>query len=360
MPQHNPLGILDFDHVQFTVKHAKDIIRSFEIMGFTHSATCEHPTCRSDLFTQNRVNIVITENAPLDSFEGKYLRDHGDGVCTIAFLVKDAEHSLHEAVHRGAIMLDPVEEKHVNGARYRTSAIRGFGNIKNIFVERPHDDGPVFLPSFKHNLKAVARNPIKHGIEKIDHLTNNVPEGEMEIWVEFYKRIFGFEVVRDFDIKGIETGLFSKVVASHDRNVIIPINEPQKVTGKKGQIEEFLEMNKGHGVQHIAFRVMDLLETIATLKNRELVFLDPPPDAYYDSIPTRVPNVKQPLDEIKRLHILVDGDEDGYLLQLFTKYMVGPLFYEFIQREKHDGFGEGNFQALFDSIEQDQKRRGVL
>ncbi|MCX7834644.1 MAG: 4-hydroxyphenylpyruvate dioxygenase [bacterium] len=360
MGVHNPLGVLDIDHIHFTVKDSKAIRDSFFTMGFAHSARCELSTHTNDLFTQGKVKLVVTENAPTHTFEGQYLHDHGDGVCTIAFLVKDAEHALHEAVHRGAVMLEPVSEKHINGARYRTSAIRGFGSVKNLFVERPLDGGPVFLPNYVHFQKPVPPQPIKHGIERIDHLTNNVPEGEMEIWVEFYKRIFGFEVVRDFDIKGIETGLYSKVVASPDKNVIIPINEPQKMTNKKGQIEEFLEMHKGHGVQHIAFRVGNILETIATLKDRGIVFLDPPPETYYEAIPKRVPNVKQPLDEIQRLHILVDGDEEGYLLQLFTKYMVGPLFYEFIQREKHDGFGEGNFQALFDSIEQDQRRRGVL
>lgn len=356
----NPLGVLGIDHVHFTVKDAKEIKESFFIMGFAHSATCELPTHQNDLFTQGKVKLIVTENAPETTFEGQYLREHGDGVCTIAFLVQDAEHALHEAVRRGAKMMEPVTKTPINGATYRTCAIRGFGSVKNLFVERPQDGGPVFLPNYTHFPKASPPQPIKHGIVQIDHLTNNVPEGEMEVWVDFYKRIFGFEVVRDFDIKGIETGLLSKVVASYDKSVIIPINEPQKMTNKKGQIEEFLEMHKGHGVQHLAFRVINILETISTLKERGIVFLDPPPETYYELLPTRVPNIKQPLDEIKRLHILVDGDEEGYLLQLFTKYMVGPLFYEFIQREKHDGFGEGNFQALFDSIEQDQRRRGVL
>ncbi|MDK9698625.1 MAG: 4-hydroxyphenylpyruvate dioxygenase [bacterium] len=356
----NPLGIIDFDHIQFTVQDATAIDASYDAMGFTRTEVKVARGYSSHLFKQGAIRVIVSVNAPLDSFPGKYREEHGDGVCTIGFRVHSAEHALQEAVHRGAKMAEPVSERNVNGALYRTASIQGFGAVRNLFVERPDDGGPVFLPGYTHLHHPMAKQPLKFGLERIDHMTNNVPEGEMDVWVEFYKRIYGFEVVRDFDIKGLETGLLSKVVASHDRKVIIPINEPQKMSGKKGQIEEFLDMNHGHGVQHVAFRTANLMYVIQTLRERGLVFLDAPPDTYYDTIPNRVPGVRQPLDELKALGILVDGDPDGYLLQLFTKYMVGPLFYEFIQREKHDGFGEGNFQALFDSIEADQRRRGVL
>ncbi len=359
MSEQNPLGIIEFDHIQFTIKSADTIDASYDAMGFTRIAQSDDKASNSHVYAQGSIRVIVSENPPANTFPGEYLQSHGDGVCMMAFRVKDAERALQEAVRRGAKMLDPVIERHVNGATFRTASIKGFGSVKNVFVERPKDSS-VFLPGFEAIPDAKAKQPLKFGLERIDHMTNNVPLGEMEVWVDFYKRIYGFEVVRDFNIKGLETGLYSKVVASHDRKVIIPINEPQKMSGKKGQIEEFLEMNRGHGVQHVAFHTGNIIELIKSLKDRGIVFLDAPLAAYYDMIPLRVHNVKQPLDVVQKLGILVDGDEDGYLLQIFSKYMVGPLFYEFIQREKHDGFGEGNFQALFDSIETDQRRRGVI
>ncbi len=356
----NPLGIIDFDYIHFTVQDSTAIDASYDKMGFSRIASGTKDGAKSHVFGQGAIRIIISSDPPEHTFPGDFLRKHGDGVCTMAFRVENAHRALQEAVHRGAKMVEPLTERSVNGAIYRSAAIKGFGSVKNVFLERP-PDCPAFLPDFDNVVAPAAKQSLKHGLDRIDHLTNNVPTGEMDVWVEFYKRIFGFQVVRQFDIKGIETGLFSKVVASHDRKVIIPINEPQKMSfGKKGQIEEFLEMNRGHGVQHIAFQTRNLIDLIENLQSREIQFLDPPKRTYYEFIPKRVQGVKQPMNKLQELGILVDGDDDGYLLQLFSKYMVGPLFYEFIQREKHDGFGEGNFQALFDSIEADQRKRGII
>ncbi|MCB0351020.1 MAG: 4-hydroxyphenylpyruvate dioxygenase, partial [Bdellovibrionales bacterium] len=194
------------------------------------------------------------------------------------------------------------------------------------------------------------------GLTVIDHLTNNVPKGEMQQWCDFYQKIFNFREVRYFDIKGKATGLYSKVMRSPCDKIIIPINEP---AGQKSQIQEYLDEYKGSGIQHIALLTNDIIKTVRELRGSGIEFLTVP-DTYYEAVPTRMPNVTEDLDQLQELKILVDGDEEGYLLQIFSQTVIGPIFYEIIQRKNHSGFGEGNFQALFDSIEEDQRRRGYL
>jgi 4-hydroxyphenylpyruvate dioxygenase len=191
----------------------------------------------------------------------------------------------------------------------------------------------------------------------IDHLTTNVPAGEMQKWCDFYKQIFNFHEVRKFDIKGQQTGLVSKVMRSPCQKITIPINEP---TESKSQIQEYLDEYRGSGIQHLALLTGDIVASVGQLREMGIQFLDSPPQSYYDAIPGRVPNVKEDLGTVKDLSVLVDGDETGYLLQIFTKNLIGPIFFEIIQRRGHSGFGEGNFQALFDAIERDQKARGYL
>jgi 4-hydroxyphenylpyruvate dioxygenase len=209
------------------------------------------------------------------------------------------------------------------------------------------------IPLF--NLSSREKIP-GQGLEVIDHLTNNVPKGEMQQWCDFYEKIFNFREVRYFDIKGKATGLYSKVMRSPCNKIIIPINEP---TGQKSQIQEYLDEYKGSGIQHIALLTNDIIKTVRGLRASGIEFLDTP-DTYYEMIPKRLNGVTEDIGELHNLKILVDGDDEGYLLQIFSKTVIGPIFYEIIQRKNHSGFGEGNFQALFDSIEEDQRRRGYL
>ena len=194
------------------------------------------------------------------------------------------------------------------------------------------------------------------GMLVIDHLTNNVPKGDLDLWAKFYEDIFNFKEIRFFDIKGKQTGLLSRAMRSPCGKITIPINEP---TGEKSQIQEYLDEYHGSGIQHIALHTDDIVRTVAMLRENGVSFLETP-DTYYEALPKRLPNVTEDIDKLQQLRVLADGDEQGYLLQIFTKTVVGPIFYEIIQRKGHDGFGEGNFQALFDAIEEDQRRRGYL
>ena len=203
-----------------------------------------------------------------------------------------------------------------------------------------------------------AGRPLSTRVGRIDHLTNNVPKGELDHWVNFYQKIYGFVETRYFDIKGQKTGLQSKVMQLADNSVIIPINEPDQGQGKS-QIQEFLDQHKGAGVQHIALMSPDIISTVGELRERKISFLDVP-DTYYEQLPQRPFELTEDLSTLNRLRILADGDPAGYLLQIFTQTQIGPLFFEFIQRKNHWGFGEGNFQALFDAIERDQMKRGYL
>jgi 4-hydroxyphenylpyruvate dioxygenase len=215
-----------------------------------------------------------------------------------------------------------------------------------------------FRPCYNHLESDESAQPLSVRCSRIDHLTNNVPKGEMAKWVEFYERVYGFKQTRYFDIKGVKTGLESKVVQLTNGNVIIPINEPEVEDGKS-QIQEFLDRHKGAGVQHIALTTPDIISTVGDLQKRDIKFLDIP-HTYYEDIPKRGFNVEEDLGILEERQLLVDGDSEGYLIQNFTDTYVGPLFFEIIQRKNHNGFGEGNFQALFDSIERDQMQRGYL
>ncbi len=206
----------------------------------------------------------------------------------------------------------------------------------------------------------VSETSRKHtgvGFTEVDHFTNNVPVGEMQKWCDFYTKIFNFRETRFFDIRGAKTGLISKVMRSPCNKFAIPINEPSDT---KSQIQEYLDEYKGSGVQHLALLTDNIIQTLENLKGAKLEFLTPPPGSYYEAVPERVPNVRENLNEIKKHAVLVDGDDQGYLLQIFSKNIIGPIFFEIIQRRNHTGFGEGNFQALFDAIERDQRDRGFL
>ncbi len=350
----NPLGIIEIDHLEFTCdkinSKTKDL---FYTLGFER--TYENTGYQSELFTQGQVRFLLNANEDEHSHSRKYFNNHGEGVSKISFLVEDCDHALKTALHRGAEVVHEVQKVESEYGVYKIAQIKGFGEVLNELVERPRT---YFRPEYfkVENDKNV--RPLINNFTRIDHLTNNVPKGEMDKWVQFYKDIYGFVETRYFDIKGLKTGLLSKVVQLKNNSVIIPINEPD-TNDSQSQIQEFLDLHNGPGVQHIALFCPDIISTIGDLIDRGLKFLDIP-HTYYEDVPKRNLKVTEDLAVLEKLKILVDGDPEGYLLQIFSKTYIGPSFFEFIQRKKHMGFGEGNFQALFDSIERDQRQRGYL
>ncbi|WP_096909652.1 4-hydroxyphenylpyruvate dioxygenase [Halobacteriovorax marinus] len=350
----NPLGILAIDHLEFTCgtieTPTKDLFYKF---GF--SKTYENEELNAQLFSQGQVRfLLISDNNPT-SHSTQYFKDHGEGVSKISFLVEDCAHAIKTAVARGAEMISDAQTIECDEGVFITATIKGFGDVVNEFIQRPNSH---FRPGFKKIENDPKANPLAHRVARIDHLTNNVPKGEMEKWVQFYKDIYGMVETRYFDIKGAKTGLNSKVVQLENNAVIIPINEPEVENGKS-QIQEFLDLHKGSGVQHIALTCGKILSTVPELIKRDISFLDIP-SSYYEMIPERGIKVEEDLKDLEDAKLLVDGDADGYLIQNFTQTYVGPLFFEFIQRKNNEGFGEGNFQALFDAIERDQVARGYL
>ena len=351
----NPLGLERIDHFQMTgtIDRLEPLYRR---LGFARVASGKAPWGRVLHLRQNRMDLLILESDDTHP-AGRYALAHGEGVCAINFQVEDLDQALAHARRAGAkVMLEP--EAHSLGAgTLRFAAIKGVGDVLNYLVERRGEPG-AFWPFLRPDPGLPLCAP---GLVRADHLTNNVGPGQMDALVEFYERVFGFTVTRTFNIHGqLGTGLRSKVVQSANNRVIIPINEP---TDAKSQIQEFVQRHKGSGVQHIAMSTNNIQETVRVLAAQGFNFLKVP-GTYYELLPGRIEKggfrVTEDLRELQRLGLQVDGDETGYLLQIFSEDQIGPLFFEIIQRRGNMGFGEGNFQALFDSIELDQKRRGVL
>ena len=349
----NPLGIKGIHHLELTVDSLESPTGSLlGNLGFLRSGKGEG----IELFTQGQIRFLI--NARSSGHHRNYFNKHGEGISKISFLVENAEKALETAVQRGARPHEDVATVELEHGPYSRASIEGVGDILNEFVQHPPGASPPLPeigPSIMHDRIS---HPLRARLSRIDHLTNNVPKGEMEHWVDFYKKIYGFVETRYFDIKGEKTGLQSKVVQLANNSVIIPINEPDEKRGKS-QIQEFLDEHKGPGVQHIAFMSSDILSTISELRERKLSFLDVP-DTYYEDLVRRPFSLTEDIEDLRRRRLLADGDSKGYLLQIFTEALIGPLFFEFIQRKNHWGFGEGNFQALFDAIERDQIKRGYL
>jgi 4-hydroxyphenylpyruvate dioxygenase len=308
----------------------------------------QHKRKAVTLYRQNQVNFII--NSEPGTFAAKFTKQHGPAICATGFRAKSAQRAFELAVQRGA---RPIETKH-DPASHSFPAIYGIGDSAVYFVDRYR--APVhFDDDFRYLQPELF--PKGKGLTVIDHLTNNVPKGELQKWVDFYKNIFNFHEVRHFDIKGEHTGLTSKAMRSPCKKITIPINEP---TEGRSQIQEYLDEYRGSGIQHLAMLTGDIIASVKQLKDSGVEFLDRAPDTYYEAIPGRVPNVREDLNVVKDLSVLIDGDAGGYLLQIFTKNMIGPIFFEIIQRKNHSGFGDGNFQALFEAIERDQKKRGYL
>jgi 4-hydroxyphenylpyruvate dioxygenase len=342
----NPLGLDGIEFIEFASPDPQALEQMFFRFGFQKIG--QHKRKNVTLYRQNQVNFILNNES--GTFASRFAKQHGPSICATGFRAKSAQRAFDLAVQRGA---RPIEYKG-DSASHSFPAIYGIGDSAVYFVDRyrapVHFDG-----DFRYLQPELF--PKGKGLMVIDHLTNNVPKGEMQKWCDFYRTIFNFHEVRKFDIKGEQTGLTSKVMRSPCRKITIPINEP---TEGKSQIQEYLDEYHGSGIQHLAMLTLDILGTVKSLKETGIEFLDSPPGTYYEDIPRRVPKVIEDMGQVQDLSVLIDGDASGYLLQIFTKNLIGPIFFEIIQRKGHSGFGEGNFQALFDAIERDQKKRGYL
>ncbi len=346
--EQNPVGLDGMEFIEFTGPDVQALEQMLARLGFAPIA--RHKTKKITLFRQNDIHFLV--NSEPGSFAQKFAETHGPSVCSTGFRVKDKNRAFQVAVERGA---RPYPGAGTTEASFPFPAVYGIGNSVIYFVDE-YGDRNIYDEAFVYTTEE--RAPKGFGLSLIDHLTNNVPYGEMDKWCRFYEDVFNFKERRYFDIKGSATGLLSKVMRSPCNKITIPINEPDK-ENSKSQIQEYLDEYKGSGIQHIALLTDNILDAVIALREQGVEFLDTP-ETYYDAVSDRVPNVTEDLTSLKHQKILVDGDPEGYLLQIFTQNMCGPIFFEIIQRKNHQGFGEGNFQALFEAIERDQQRRGVI
>lgn len=340
--KNNPLGLNGIDFVEFSTSQPKLLNKLFTDFGFSKIAS--QPSGEIDLYKQGDIKFFL--NHQKDSFGDHFQKKHGPSISAMGWRFDNPAKAYEEALRRGAHACTKGDYRKSSGEL--VPAIYGIGESLIYFVE------PNEALGFER-LQNPQMVPNK-GFFLIDHLTNNVFKGTMEEWAHFYKNIFAFKEVRYFDIKGKKTGLTSYALRSPCGNFCIPINEADEA---KSQINEFLDEYHGAGIQHLAFLTRDLIKSVESLKDTDIQTLDITP-GYYEKAFRRVSHIKEDRKQIQKLNLLVDGDEDGYLLQVFTKKLIGPIFIELIQRENHLSFGEGNFQALFDSIERDQMKRGVL
>jgi len=343
----NPLGLMGIEFTEYATPDADYMEQVFTDFGFSKLKTFKG----KDIvyFNQNDIHFLL--NNSREGFSAEFAKSHGPAICSMGWRVADAEAAFEEAVKRGA---KPATDSTHKDLPY--PAIFGIGDSLIYFIDVFGDKGSIYANDFED---LAEQNVVEDkGFLRIDHLTNNVYQGTMETWANFYKDIFGFTEVRYFDIKGVETALISYALKSPCETFCIPINEGKG--SKNNQIDEYLDMYDGPGVQHIAFLTNDLVSSLDKLDQSTIATLDIIPE-YYDTIFDRVPWVKEDKEKIRKHQILVDSQgEDCYLLQIFSKNLFGPIFIEMIQRVDDGGFGEGNFKALFESIERDQQKRGVL
>jgi 4-hydroxyphenylpyruvate dioxygenase len=346
MSRDNPMGTDGFEFVEYTAPDPELLRRLFDRMGFP--AVARHRSKNVTLHRQGDINFII--NAEPAGFGQQFARAHGPSACAMAFRVRDAAHAYRRALEQGArpgpSSAGPME--------LNIPCIEGIGGSLLYLVDR-YGDRTIYDVDFVPLPGAAADTGT--GLAVIDHLTHNVRRGNMDRWAGFYERLFGFREIRYFDIEGRRTGLLSRAMTSPCGKIRIPINESQD---DKSQIEEYLSEYRGEGIQHIALLTRGIQATVDALRARGVEFQDTP-DSYYDGVDARVAGHAEDLAELRRRRILIDGGRDaGILLQIFTKNVIGPIFFEIIERKGNEGFGEGNFRALFESIELDQIRRGVI
>ena len=349
----NPMGLMGFEFVEFAAPHTHTLEPLFEKLGF--SLVARHRSKDVLLYRQGDINFIV--NREPKSQAAYFAAEHGASACGLAFRVKDSHKAYQLALDNGA---QPIEMP-TGPMELRLPAIKGIGGAPLYLIDRFEDGKSIYDIDFEW-LPGVPRHPVGHGLTRVDHLTHNVYRGRMAFWAQFYERLFNFREIRYFDIQGEYTGLTSKAMTAPDGQIRIPLNE-ESSKGGTGQIEEFLMKFNGEGIQHVALLTDDLCSTIDRLTLAGVPLMSAPNEVYYEMLDERLPGHGLPLPELQTRGILVDGSTKGarrLLLQIFSDTLLGPVFFEFIQRQVDDGFGEGNFKALFESIERDQLRRGVL
>ena len=364
------LPLLGTDYIEFIVGNAKQAAHFYKTaFGFQSHAYKGLETGCTDyasyVIKQDKIRIVLTTPLHEDSWMNDHISKHGDGVKVVALWVDDAKKSWEETTKRGAkSYMEPTVEKDEHGEIIR-SGIYTYGETVHIFVERKNYKG-VFLPGYE--AWESEYNPEPMGLKYVDHMVGNVGWNEMDTWVKYYEEVMGFVNFLSFDDKQITTeysALMSKVMSNGNGRIKFPINEPAEGK-KKSQIEEYIDFYNGPGVQHIAVATNNIIDTVAKMRAKGVEFLSTPPDAYYNSVPERLSDhnheLAEDIEKLKSLGIMIDADEEGYLLQIFTKPVEDrpTLFFEIIQRMGARGFGAGNFKALFESIEREQENRGTL
>jgi len=349
----NPLGLDGFEFIEFCAPGKGTLEPVFTMLGFTRVA--RHRSKDVELWRQGEINLIA--NYEPRSPAAYFASEHGPSACGMGFRVRNARRAYELAVQRGA---EPVQVS-TGPMELHIPAIRGIGGAIIYLIDRYGDALSIYDIDFDY-IDGVDRYPTGTGLRLVDHLTHNVYGGRMDHWAHFYERIFNFREIRYFDIKGEYTGLTSRAMTAPDGLIRIPLNEEGKAGG--GQIDEFLRAYNGEGIQHIAFLTDDLIATWDKLSALGAPFMSSPPDTYYEMLDERLPGHGEPVDDLRKRGILLDGSTEAgdprLLLQIFSETMIGPVFFEFIQRKKDEGFGEGNFTALFKSMERDQLRRGAL
>ena len=349
----NPMGLDGFEFVEFSAPERGVLEPVFETMGF--ELVAKHKSKQVELWRQGDINFIT--NYEPKSHAYYYAQEHGPGACGMAFRVKDAHHAYSSALEKGA---QPVQIN-TGPMELNLPAIRGIGGATLYLIDRYNPGMTIYDIDFDW-IDEQNKHPEGCGFHTLDHLTHNVYRGRMQYWADYYENLFNFREIRYFDIKGEYTGLLSKALTAPDGKIRIPLNE--EAHGGGGQIEEYLMKYNGEGIQHIAFACDDLLACWDKLKARGMKFMSAPPSTYYSMLEERLPGHGEPTSELESRGILLDGTTEGgeprLLLQIFSDTLLGPVFFEFIQRKEDEGFGEGNFKALFESIERDQVERGVV
>jgi 4-hydroxyphenylpyruvate dioxygenase len=345
----NPMGTDGFEFIEFATPEPQALENLFITLGFTHIAN--HKSKQVKLFRQGNINFLL--NAQPGSYAEEFHKMHGPSACAVGFRVKNAEAAYKKAIELGAI----PHSSNPGFMELNIPAVEGVGGAMLFFINR-YGDSSIYEVDF-NLIPGAKASEHSVGLRDIDHITHNVHKGGMDRWAHFYENLFNFKEIKYFDIKGSFTGLFSRAMSSPDGNIRIPINESQD---EKSQIAEFIREYNGSGIQHIALSTNNIFKTVEKLRKNGIEFLFTP-DAYYKMIDNRLPGHGESIESMQKQRILIDGDpshDQGLLLQIFTMTCIGPIFFEIIQRKGNDGFGEGNFQALFESIELEQIERGVL